>query len=70
MGFLALQEQNSLFQCKHMSAGYYAPFWGAFLVYNEYAPGKDVGEMLGMGFLRLPLGTFFSLGVETSVSKS
>ena len=53
-----------------MSAGYYAPFWGAFLVYNEYAPGKDVGEMLGTGFLRLPSGTFFSLGVETSVSKS
>ena len=70
MGLLALQEQNSLFQCKHMSAGYYAPFWGVSLVYNEHAPGKDVGERLGVGFLRLPWGTLFSLGVETSVSKS
>ena len=53
-----------------MSAGYYAPFWGVSLVYNEHAPGKDVGERLGVGFLRFPWGTFFSLGVETSVSKS
>ena len=57
MGLLALQEQNSLFQCKHVSAGYYVPFWDASLVYNERHRGDA-----GCGLSEIAMGNFLLFG--------